>query len=350
MTANLVEKRGTWQYIILYYDASGKRRQKWVDTGLGVRGNKKKAESMKSEILAVWEPRLGASILSEPNHAHIENGPASAASCKKTLFADYMMDWLESVKNGLQVTTYAEYLRMAKKTIYPYFEGTGIFLEDIRPSDIQCFYNYLLKTLSPNSVLRYHANIRKALQAAVEDENIDIIINPADRVKKPQKAKYVSDIYSKEDLTRLFRVIGKDTLFLAILLDATYGLRRSELTGLMWDAISFDRKTITIKSSAVYCKVGDKRFTVVKPVLKTKSSFRTFPLTPEVEAALLAEKQRQALNRKMYGSNYSKEYLNHVLVDDLGSLRSPNYISKHFQLILRKHKLKKIRFHDLRHA
>jgi len=37
-------------------------------------------------------------------------------------------------------------------------------------------------------------------------------------------------------------------------------------------------------------------------------------------------------------------------VDVLGTLIKPDYISQHFPLLLKKHGLRKIRFHDLRHS
>lgn len=358
LTANLVEFRGTWRFCIHYKDENKKRRQKWIDTRLPIRGNKRNAQAMEQDILAEWTPKLLA--IQQPNAKLCnldkqgkEYNPSiqiNGNEYKKILFADYMLTWLDSVKSGLQITTFAEYKRTIEKNICPFFRKKGLYLEDLKPCHIKEYYDFLLKTVSPNTVLHQHANIRKALQAAVEDENINLIINPADRVKRPQKVKYISEVYSKDDLMRLFSVIGNDTLFLVILMGATYGLRRSELAGIKWDAIDWGRKTITIKASAIYCKVAGKYVTVVKPVLKNKSSYRTFPLTPEVEAALHTEKAKQEKNMQTYGRKYNMEFADHVFVNTLGELIKPNYFSKHFKLVLKKNDLKVIRFHDLRHT
>jgi len=104
------------------------------------------------------------------------------------------------------------------------------------------------------------------------------------------------------------------------------------------------------KNAAVQCKVDGKYQIVVKPLLKTKSSYRTFPLTPEVEAVLLAERERQKWMQKQFKSGYGKEYLDYVFVNELGELRGPNTVSQSFSKILKRHKLKYIRFHDLRHT
>ena len=44
------------------------------------------------------------------------------------------------------------------------------------------------------------------------------------------------------------------------------------------------------------------------------------------------------------------EWLWYVCVDALGKLYDPDFITGHFGQLLKKHSLKKIRFHDLRHS
>lgn len=357
MTTYLYSRQGTWQFCIPYRDAANKRRQKWVDTGLVIRGNKKNAAKMEAAVLAEWKPKLLALGPQNEVDAPIANCTpppqfvANTDPYRKILFSDYMLIWLENAKSYLQVSTISEYTRVVTNVICPYFTETGIYLEDLKPSHIKKFYDHLLQTKSANTVLKFHANIHRALECAVEDEDIRLESNPARRVKLPQKTKFISEVYSKDDLMKLFEVIKNDYLFPLILVDATYGLRRSELVGLKWNAIDFQRKTLTVKAAAVRCKVGGKYLTVMKPLLKTKSSYRTFPLTPEVEVALLAERERQRQNQKKYKSKYSKEHLDFVFVNELGEHRKPDTVSQHFtRNILARHKLKKIRFHDLRHT
>ena len=43
-------------------------------------------------------------------------------------------------------------------------------------------------------------------------------------------------------------------------------------------------------------------------------------------------------------------YLDYIYVDAVGGLIKPNFITQHFDLLLKKHDMKKIRFHDLRHS
>ena len=50
MTGSLQNKNGKY-YIVLNYREGEKRKQKWISTGLDVKGNKRKAEEMLHEAL-----------------------------------------------------------------------------------------------------------------------------------------------------------------------------------------------------------------------------------------------------------------------------------------------------------
>lgn len=46
VAGHLQEKKGYFYMVLSYPDAAGKRKTKWLPTGLPVKGNKKKAEKM----------------------------------------------------------------------------------------------------------------------------------------------------------------------------------------------------------------------------------------------------------------------------------------------------------------
>ncbi|MDE7364492.1 MAG: site-specific integrase [Ruminococcus sp.] len=89
---------------------------------------------------------------------------------------------------------------------------------------------------------------------------------------------------------------------------------------------------------------------VVDEQLKTKASVRTLPLIPHIEKML---KERFFLEQ--YYSNLLKGGFNctfdgFVCRDNLGKIITPNYTTQHFQVVLAKNNLRRIRFHDLRHS
>ena len=67
-------------------------------------------------------------------------------------------------------------------------------------------------------------------------------------------------------------------LELPVLVAAFYGLRRGEVLGLKWDAIDFERGTLTIKRTVTSVNVGGKTQIIEQESAKTKSSMRTLPL------------------------------------------------------------------------
>ena len=54
--------------------------------------------------------------------------------------------------------------------------------------------------------------------------------------------------------------------------------------------------------------------------------------------------------RKMFKGSYNLTYEDYICVDQLGNLFTPSYVTNHFNGLLKRHGLKHIRFHDLRHT
>lgn len=144
----------------------------------------------------------------------------------------------------------------------------------------------------------------------------------------------------------MLEVIKDDPLELVINTTAYYGLRRSEVLGLKWSAIDFENKMIKINHKVV--EIDGKL--LGKNKMKNKTSNRTLPLIPQIEKLLLMEKQKQAHNKNLCDKSYCGKYFDYVCVDPLGELLKPNYLTQHFRILQDNNKLKRIRFHDLRHS
>ena len=130
---------------------------------------------------------------------------------------------------------------------------------------------------------------------------------------------------------------------------AFYGLRRSEIVGLKWDAIDFENKKISIQHTVVTAKVNGTVTEIARDKTKTKSSCRTLPLIPACEQMLNKMKKEQEQNRKVCGKSYCTDYLDYIYVDPMGKRIRPDFLSQHFPDFLVAHQMKRIRFHDLRH-
>lgn len=438
VTGHLREKNGYFQMILTYKDMNGKRQTKSISTGLPVKGNKKRAEAMLLKIRQEFNPDTAmgdkntlfadflarwlkdainkvdadtyarysydaknsiipyfkniavtvaeikpGDIESYYQYERTENGasnstilqyheavrgalqyaveleligdnpadkvnPTSAEA--PILFTDFLLEWLEMMKNCVEITTYAAYADCIKNRIVPYFEKKTIMLKDLTPKHIQDYYRHELneKGLSASTVIHRHANIRKALQYALKLGMIDY--NPADRIERPKKGKFVGSIYDASELESLFAVVKSEWIELAVILGSFYGLRRSEIVGLKWNALDFEKKTLTIKHTVTEVTMDGKIVTIVKDRTKTKSSYRTLPLVAPFEELLHRLKAEQELNQKVCGNAYCKKYLEYIYVNEIGERVKPNTITHNFAIVLKNNGLKKIRFHDLRHS
>lgn len=327
VAGHLHEKNGYYYIILNLTDSAGKRKPKWISTGLTIKGNKKRAEQMLMEERRKY---------------------ANAKTGDDVLFADFMEQWLEIVKSTVSIPTYSSYVNAVKSIIAPYFRKKKILLRDLQAHDIQMFYQEQLQRVKASSVIHYHANIHKALKYAVKNDMIPS--NPADKVERPKQDKFYGNFYDRDELNKLFEAVAGTKLELPVLLGAFYGLRRSEIIGLKWSAIDFEQNTITISHTVTSCNLDGKCVIVAKDTTKTKSSRRTLPLVPYFHEKLLVVKAQQERNQKLCGRSYNREFLEYICVDDIGDRFKPNYITSQFPKLLERNGFRKIRFHDLRHS
>ncbi len=336
MTGRLTVKNGKYYVVISYKDEHGKNKQKWAATGLDAKNNKRAAEEVMREIIANF------------NNEESPMAQTKKIAKDKLLFGDYLTHWIEIAKPNLQVSTYSAYKNKIKH-IAPYFNERGITLQNIKPTDIQTYYAWLMqngKTIQ--ACTHAHVIIRRALEIAYRTDLIPV--NPAAKVEKPKSPKYEAKYYDLKQLRELFECLKGDKYELMYKMTAFYGLRRSELCGMKWNSIDFDKNTLTLNSSVVQTSVNGKLLLIQKDVMKNASSKRTMPLIPEIKEALLKLKEQQDKNRVYFKNGYNQQYLEYVWVDDIGKLVNPNTVTCHFKSFLAQHGLPKIRFHELRHS
>jgi integrase len=331
VAGRLQEKKGYFYIVLSFKDESGKHKTKWISTGLPVKGNKKKAEA---KLLDARRSFVIPTQLSEND----------------VTFVQFMKNWLEIVKPNIEQTTYSAYNSVINNVICPHFEDQGILLKDLQAKHIQDFYTHCLNVrgVSANTIIHYHANIRKALKYAV---NTDIIpYNPADKVQRPKRGRFKGKFYDVEEVNELFNIAKGARLELPVMLAAFYGLRRGEILGLKWNAIDFENDRLTINHTVTTAIIDGKFKTIAKDRAKNNSSHRSLPLIPEFKEILIKLKRHQADCQKLCKSSYNKEFRDYIFVDDLGNLIKPAIITVHFGQALERNNMRKIRFHDLRHT
>ena len=320
-------KNAKTYYCLLKWQENGKTKSKEVSTGIPIKGNnKRKAEKICEEIRAEYE------IKYERNKVVVS----------EILFIDYLTDWLERNRHLWKPTTYYGYKKVINTHIIPYFDKQQVKLIDLTPQHIQRYYNYLLDNgLSPVTVKRHHANIRKALQEAMELNMVPY--NVADRTKIPKPPKYHPIVYNSEQIKILLDVSKNTPLESAIRLAIYYGLRRGEVGGLTWSEIDLDNRLIHITKTKI---TTDRE--IFQYTTKTQSSHRTLPISDEIYDYLVVLKNKQEENRVYFGKSYIDT--DFVCCWDNGEPIKVSYISHAFSDLLERNNLPHIRFHDLRHS
>ena len=329
MTGNIFTKKGraNWYAVLNVYDAEGKRKRKWIDAGVAVDSPKHKtrAKARLEEIL-------------------VEYRQSGVDLTKETLFVDFMVGWLDTMKLSVAPTTYDGYIYAINTHILPYFEPKKLKVAEMTPAVIQKFINDKLSgELSPNTVRKFLFNISKCLDMAVI--NNLIAVNPVKRIKMPSPIKFTgAKFYNERQIESLLEISKGSPLEIVILLTLFYGLRRSEVLGLKWDAVDFEAKTISIRHTVVV--VGNK--THKKDRTKNDASNATFPMSDNIVQQLMEWKRQQDAYKALQPNSYIDE--GYVCTNPKGELLRPNFVTQHFAALLRKNELPHIRFHDLRHS
>jgi len=340
MVAGHLQVKKDYYYMVLNLkDEQGRRKSKWLPTGIpaGSKKNEKKAQDMLLETRCNYkEPVIHTAVL------------ATVRTSSTTLFADYMLSWLSIIKNSVEEDTYAGYEMNIKKRIVPYFRKVGVTLGNLTALDVEQFYEYCFNTLNlkGSTVQHFHANIHKALKYAVKHDLISA--SPMEKVERPKSQKFVGSFYSVTEVEQLFEIAKGDPVEFPILMATFYGLRRSEIMGLRWQAIDFTGNTIMIDHTVVQFRSDGKTKVVQKDRTKNASSCRSLPLVPQYRDLLLRMQERQEQCRKLCGNCYTES--DYIYVNDLGKPYQPNFVSQHFKALLNKNQLRAIRFHDLRHT
>lgn len=318
-----LKKRGQYWYVIVdTKDEEGKRKQQWINTHCE---RKPDAEKELRSILTKID-----------QHIYVGNS--------KVLFCDFLTDWLNNIiQPNIEVSTFESYKITVYKHLIPYFSRLpGLALQDISPAILQKYFSLKhkgfdgRKPLSGNTLRKHLAVISGSLNHSVR-MNL-IAYNPSDRLVLPKKEKFIGNYYSSDELEILLQHVANTPIEAAVFITVYYGLRRSEVLGLKWNAIDFKEKLIHIKES----RVRYANSTISKKP-KNDYSIRTLPLIKNVGSYLKTLKMKQE-DSGIYSSD------GYVCLFEDGTPLEPQYLSHKFQQIINKCGLPKLRYHDLRHS
>lgn len=329
MTGSLQIKKDKFYMVLSYVDKEGKRKQKWINTHLDAKGNKKRAQELLRQTLEENE-NFDLNYADQP-------------------VWEYFQFWLETQKTVVAPSTYRMYEKNMVNHIIPYFKASGLKLRELKPYHLEDYYQKTLakrkkngSTLSPTTIHHHHENISKALNDAVRREYIPF--NPAHNARTPKVQKYIGSFLNPSQIQEMLDLFIGSPCENPIRMIATYGLRRSEALGLCWQYVDFENGQFTIARTVIQNN-GEN---YVRDTTKTSSSYRALPMTEGIKAMLFEIKAAQEKNRVLLGDGYHDS--DFVFTWANGDPITPNFLTKTFHEKLKASDLPPVRLHDLRHS
>ncbi|MET8411770.1 tyrosine-type recombinase/integrase [Streptomyces sp. NPDC005195] len=198
------------------------------------------------------------------------------------------------------------------------------------------------KRLSPLTLAYVHSVLKSALEHAVREEEIPRNVARNVRMGTPRPRRF-EPLTGEEARTFLMAVDGHRLSALFELALRT-GLRKGELLGLRWEDLDLAGATASI------CRTLQRTNSAGLTALPTKthSPERRIALPTECLRSLKQHRERQARERQAAGTGWKAS--GYVFTRPDGNPIEGSTLTRHFNALLRRAALRRIRFHDLRHS
>lgn len=261
---------------------------------------------------------------------------------------DLSMEYLKYQKDILSPKTYINYeyrLRLVMKKI------GYVKVKELNVKILENFYHFLRhgytsargKPLSPTTIQSYYCIINNMLVYAVKCEYIKS--NPNSKIDKPKRAKTNIQFYTPDEVEKLITALAQEPIkYQAIIMLALdLGCRRGELTGLTWKDIDFKTHRVEINKTTQYAygKIFEKG-------TKTEHSERVNYIS-DTTVQILKKYQKQQLKQKLLLCS-KWQGSKRIFTTEYGADMHPDTPTKILDQVIKKHNLKRITFHGLRHT
>ena len=209
--------------------------------------------------------------------------------------------WLDNIVGDLAPNTIRNYRERYKHNIQPVIGKMKLC--DVKPMHCKIILNKMYEDYAGGTIRQTYITLGTMLRSAVNNDLIPK--HPMDGIRYTKPVKEAGDIhYLTVEEQKLFLETAKRShnyYQYALVLET--GLRTGELIGLTWNAIDFEKRTLTVDKTLEY-RHGQKYWRAGPP--KTPSSYRTIPLTnrayellKEVKAASVGRKEAKELSCKL---------------------------------------------------
>lgn len=182
--------------------------------------------------------------------------------------------WIENIVGDLAPNTRRNYRERYVHNIQPCIGK--MLLTDVKPMHCKMVLNRMEKTYSGGTIRQAYITMGAMLRSALMNDMISR--HPMNGVLYNKPVRAVDDIHflTIEEQRRFLETAKRSHNYRQYALILETGLRTGELIGLTWDAIDFEKRTLTVNKTLEY-RHRDKAWRAGPP--KTRQSYRTIPLT-----------------------------------------------------------------------
>ena len=257
--------------------------------------------------------------------------------------ATWLRSWYEIyAKPNIRISTANRYQLMVEQYTIPRIGS--IKLTKLTSRDLQKLYKDLMENgridrksghgnpgLSSTTVRSLHLMLHSAFERAVRERLI--LRNPTEDCIAPKVQKIEMQILPPEHIKDYLEAADRRGLLPMFYLELVTGLRKGEITALLWSDLDTLNKTISV--SKQYVKNLNGELTLSRP--KTETSVRKVSIPQDAVDLLIAEHGKHPENPYMFPSPVT------------GEMYYPDSVVNLHKNILKDAGLPHIRFHDLRH-
>ncbi|MGW6013767.1 tyrosine-type recombinase/integrase [Streptomyces sp. NPDC055210] len=258
---------------------------------------------------------------------------------------EWLAYWLEHiVKPEREHNTYMKYESKVRLYLVPQLGKKAMIR--LTPAQIRTFMAKL-KADGVGAAARFEVLrvLRNALNRAMREELVTR--NVALLVDMPKVSKGEARPWNAQEAVAFLRASRAHRLYAACVLVLVLGLRRSEVLGLRWQDVDFDRGQFTpVKQVQRVKGVG-----LVLKDLKTESSQAVLPLPEFCARALRERRELQDLERRIVGDEWAqKPGQDLVFSSERGGPIDPMGFSRSFERLVKRAGVRRITVRLARHT
>ena len=242
-------------------------------------------------------------------------------------------EWLKYKKNTVKKSTYYNYSYSVEKYLYPKFADQDIS----QIKDYNDFIEKLTDTLAPKTVRDIITKLKEIINFYEEEHNTKLNIKKMSLPKMNKKEIQILSNKEKQKLEK-YCIQQNDLKSLGILICLNTGLRVGEVCALRWENVDFETRRIHVEKTIerIYSKEENKTIVIIDTP-KSITSVRTIPINSKLYNIL----------KQIRGKRKKTDF---VLTGSSEHYVEPRNYQYHFKEILKRSKVKKYKFHTLRHT